>query len=412
MPSTTLTLDRKFSLYETLLFNVFNKLPLGSLQLEMPDGHTLYFGNGNEVKARIRVSNKDFFTKSVLYGDIGFAESYLDGDWHTDNIYDIIHWFIINLDHNPVLTGKGIQKYALNLFRVVNIAYHTARKNTISGSKKNIAEHYDLGNDFYKLFLDKTMTYSSAIFREPDQTLEDAQTEKYDRLCRQIKLNDHDNVLEIGSGWGGFAVHAVRKYGCRVTTVTISEEQFKYAYERFEREGLADKIEIRLQDYRTLEGCFDKIVSIEMLEAVGHDYLPVYFKKVDELLKPQGSIALQVITSQDKRYEEFRNDVDFIMKHIFPGSQTPSLTAIQQAINKVSDLNLHDAKDIGLHYATTLRIWFDAFNHKLEEVKKLGMNDKFIRKWNYYLQYCEAAFRLRHVTVMQLVYTRPGNTTL
>ena len=412
MSSTTFTLDRKFSLYETLLFNVFNKLPLGSLQLELPDGHTLYFGNGNEVKARIRVSNNDFFTKSVLYGDIGFAESYLDGDWHTDNIYDIIHWFIINLDHNPVLTGKGIRKYALNLFRVVNNAYHTARKNTISGSKKNIAEHYDLGNDFYKLFLDKTMTYSSAIFKEPDQTLEDAQTEKYDRLCRQIKLNAHDHVLEIGSGWGGFAVHAVRKYGCRVTTVTISEEQFKYAYERFEREGLADKIEIRLQDYRTLEGCFDKIVSIEMLEAVGHDYLPVYFKKVDELLKPQGSIALQVITSQDKRYEEFRNDVDFIMKHIFPGSQTPSLTAIQQAINKVSDLNLHDAKDIGLHYATTLRIWFDAFNLKLEEVKKLGMNDKFIRKWNYYLQYCEAAFRLRHVTVMQLVYTRPGNTTL
>lgn len=412
MSSTTLTLDRKFSLYETLLFNVFNKLPLGSLQLELPDGHTLYFGNGNEVKARIRVSNNDFFTKSVLYGDIGFAESYLDKDWHTDNIYNIIHWFIINLNHNPVLTGKGIRKYALNLFRVVNNAYHTTRKNTIRGSKKNIAEHYDLGNDFYKLFLDKTMTYSSAIFKTPDQSLEDAQTEKYDRLCRQINLNANDHVLEIGSGWGGFAVHAARNYGCRVTTVTISEEQFKYACERFEREDLTDKIDIRLQDYRTLEGSFDKIVSIEMLEAVGHDYLPVYFKKVDELLKPQGSIALQVITSQDKRYEEFRNDVDFIMKHIFPGSQTPSITAIQQAINKVSDLNLHDAKDIGLHYATTLRIWFDAFNLKLEEVKKLGMNDKFIRKWNYYLQYCEAAFRLRHVTVMQLVYTRPGNNSL
>ncbi len=164
MSSTTLTLDRKFSLYETLLFNVFNKLPLGSLQLEMPDGHTLYFGNGSEVKARIRVSNNDFFTKSVLYGDIGFAESYMDGDWHTDNIYDIIHWFIINLNHNPVLTGKGLRKYALNLFRFANNAYHTARKNTVSGSKRNIAEHYDLGNDFYKLFLDKTMTYSSAIF--------------------------------------------------------------------------------------------------------------------------------------------------------------------------------------------------------------------------------------------------------
>ena len=192
MPSTSLTLDRKFSLYETLLFNVFNKLPLGSLQLELPDGHTLYFGAGNEVNARIRVLNNNFFTKSVLYGDIGFAESYLDGDWHTESIYDIIHWFIINLDHNPALSGKGIRKYVLNLFRLVNTAYHSTRRNTIAGSKKNIAEHYDLGNDFYKLFLDKTMTYSSAIFKTPDQSLEDAQTEKYDRLCRQINLNANE----------------------------------------------------------------------------------------------------------------------------------------------------------------------------------------------------------------------------
>ena len=412
MPATTLTLQRKYSLYETLLFKVFNKLTLGSLQLELADGHTLYFGNGNEVKAHIRVSSDAFFTKSVLYGDIGFAESYLDGDWHTENIYNIIHWFIINLDRNPALTGKGIKKYALNLFRIANSIYHSARENTITGSKKNIAAHYDLGNDFYKLFLDKSMTYSSAIFNAPNQSLEDAQTEKYDRLCREIRLKADDHVLEIGSGWGGFAVHAAKKYGCRITTATISEEQFKYASELFKREGLTDLIDIHLQDYRLLEGRYDKIVSIEMLEAVGHRYLPVYFKKVDELLKPNGSIALQVITSQDKRYEEFRDDVDFIMKHIFPGSQTPSITAIQQAINKVSDLNLHDAKDIGLDYARTLRIWFDAFNQKLDEVRKLGMNDTFIRKWNYYLQYCEAAFRLRHVTVMQLVYTRPNNTNL
>ena len=306
MPATTLTLNRKFSLYETLLFKVFDKLILGSLELELPDGHTLYFGSGNEVKARIRVSNNDFFVKSVLYGDIGFAESYMDGDWHTENIYDIIHWFIINLDRNPALTGKGIRKYALNLFRVVNSMYHSARKNTIDGSKKNIAEHYDLGNDFYKLFLDKSMTYSSAIFKTSDQSLEEAQFEKYDRLCRQMKLQSTDHVLEIGSGWGGFAVHAVRNYGCRITTVTISDEQFKYARALFEREGLLDKIDIHLQDYRTLEGNYDKIVSIEMLEAVGHRYLPVYFSKVHELLKPNGSIALQVITSQDKRYEEFR----------------------------------------------------------------------------------------------------------
>lgn len=412
MPSSALTLSRKFSLNETLLFNVFNKLPLGSLKLELPDGHTMYFGGGNEVKANIRVSNSNFFTKSVLYGDVGFAESYLDGDWHTDSIYNIIHWFIINLDYNPALSGKGVKKYALNLLRVVNNLYHSARKNTIAGSKRNIVEHYDLGNDFYKLFLDKTMTYSSAIFSSPDQSLEEAQSEKYDRLCRQIKLASSDHVLEIGSGWGGFAVHAARNYGCRVTTITISEEQFRYAKARFEREGLDDKITILCQDYRKLEGSFDKVVSIEMLEAVGHEFLPVYFGKLDSLLKPNGSVALQVITSQDKRYEEFRNDVDFIMKHIFPGSQTPSITALQNAVTKVSDLVLHDAKDIGQHYAKTLRMWFDSFNHSVDEVKKLGMNDKFIRKWNYYLQYCEAAFRLRHVTVMQLIYSRPGNTNI
>ncbi len=412
MPSTTLTLNRKFSLYETLLFKVFNQLPLGSLELELPDGHVLYFGGGSEVKARIHVTNSNFFNKSVWYGDIGFAESYMDGDWHTDNIADVISWFIINLNYNPILTGKGVRKYAINFLRLANKLYHNTRENTIEGSKKNISEHYDLGNDFYKLFLDKTMTYSSAIFKSADQSLEDAQTEKYDRLCRQIDLKSTDHILEIGSGWGGFAVHAAKIYGCRVTTVTISEEQFKYAQERFVREGLQDQIDIRMQDYRTLEGTFDKIVSIEMLEAVGHEYLPVYFQKVDDLLKPAGSIALQVITSGEKRYGEFRKDVDFIQKHIFPGSQTPSIGAIQQAINKVSDLNLFDAKDIGLHYAKTLRLWSDEFNKHLDEVKKLGMNDKFIRKWNYYLHYCESAFRLRHVTVMQLVYTRPNNTSL
>jgi cyclopropane-fatty-acyl-phospholipid synthase len=412
MSSSTLTLTRKFSLYETLLFRVLNKLPKGQLQMELPDGHTVYFGNGNEVKALVRVKDPVFFAKCVLYGDIGFAESYLDGDWTTDSIANIVTWFIINIDQNAVLAGKGFRKYASNAFRFVNRLYHKSRKNTIEGSKKNISAHYDLGNDFYSLFLDKTMTYSSAIFQTPDQSLEDAQFEKYDRLCRTLNLKPEDNVLEIGSGWGGLALHAAKNYGCHVTTITISEEQFKYAKERIEKEGYSDKIDIRVQDYRTLEGTFDKIISIEMLEAVGHEFLPVYFKKVHDLLEADGSIALQVITSRDKRYKEFRNDVDFIQKHIFPGSQTPSIAAIHGAVSSVSDLNLFDAKDIGLDYAKTLRMWYDTFNKKLEEVKNLGMDDYFIRKWNYYLQYCEAAFQMRHITVMQLVYTRPNNPKL
>lgn len=408
MSSVVLTATRKYTFYETLFLRILNKLPIGYLELEMPDGHKLYFGNGgHSVRANIRVLKQSFFTKCARYGDIGFAEAYIDGDWHTSNITDVIAWFILNINHNPMLTGPGLKRYASNLFRFVNKLYHNTRKNTIVGSKRNIAEHYDLGNDFYKLFLDKTMTYSSAIFETPEKSLEEAQFEKYDRLCRKLELRKDDRILEIGSGWGGFALHAAKYYGCRVTTVTISEQQFIYAKALFEKECLTEKVEIRMQDYRTLEGSYDKIVSIEMLEAVGHRYLPVYFAKVNGLLKPGGSIALQVITSRDKHYEKFRKDVDFIQKHIFPGSQTPSLFAIQQAVMKASNLNLFDVKDIGLDYAKTLRLWSVAFNQQLKEVKNLGMDDRFIRKWNYYLQYCEAAFSVQHISVLQLVYNKP-----
>jgi len=412
MSSATLTLPKTLSFYETVFVNLFSQMKKGSLQVQSHDGREFYFGEGNEVKASIRITDSSFFTKCALYGDIGFAESYLDGDWHTDSIANVITWFVINLNNNPVLTGKGLRKYSSNFFKFVNKIYHATRENTITGSKKNIAEHYDLGNDFYKLFLDGTMTYSSGIFNSPDTSLQDAQTEKYDRLCRNLKLKPTDHVLEIGSGWGGLALHAVKNYGCRVTTVTISEEQFKYAKALFEKENVSDRVEILLQDYRTIQGKYDKIVSIEMLEAVGHKYLPVFFSKCNELLTENGSMALQVITSHDKRYAEFRKDVDFIQKHIFPGSQTPSLAAIHAAVNKVSDFGLFDLKDIGLHYAHTLRLWFDAFNSKIGEVKKLGMDDRFIRKWNYYLQYCEAMFKQRHISVVQLVYTRPNNLTI
>jgi cyclopropane-fatty-acyl-phospholipid synthase len=407
MPSSTLALSRRLSFYEAMLARLLSKLPVGHLTLELQDGQVLYFGNGGGVKANIRVTDRAFFTKCIFYGDIGFAESYLDGDWHTDNIGHVITWFIQNLDHNPVLTGSGISRYAANLFRVANKVHHAGRKNTVLGSRRNISEHYDLGNDFYKIFLDASMTYSSAIFRRPDQTLESAQTEKYDRLCRNLKLKATDHVLEIGSGWGGFAIHAARNYGCRVTGITISAEQFKYAKEQVAKERLEDKIEIRLQDYRTLEGSFDKIVSIEMVEAVGHEFLSVFFEKCKSLLTPAGSLALQVITSRDRRYRKFRKDVDFIQKHIFPGSQTPSLEILHKTVNRVTDFNLFDVKDIGLDYARTLHLWHESFNQKLDEVKRLGMDEYFIRKWNYYLQYCEAAFQARHITVLQLVYARP-----
>ncbi len=407
MSSTSITLSRKFSIYESIFMRIFDQMPYGRLQVELADGRKHYFGNGEGQRATIRVTNSDFFSKCALYGDIGFAESYMDGDWSTDSVADVISWFVLNIDHCAVLTGKGLRKYASNILRFGNNLYHLTRKNTIEGSRKNISEHYDLGNDFYSLFLDETMTYSSGIFRTPDTSLADAQHEKYDRLCRQLSLQATDHLLEIGSGWGGFAVHAAKNYGCRITTVTISKEQFRYAKDRIQREGLDHLIEIRLQDYRLIQGSFDKIVSIEMLEAVGHEFIPQYFRKCQELLKEGGSMAIQVITSQDKRYHEFRKSVDFIQKHIFPGSQTPSMQYLQECVGKATDWNLHDVKDIGIDYARTLRSWYHAFNERLADVRKLGMDETFIRKWNYYLQYCEAAFATRHITVKQLVYARP-----
>ena len=252
--------------------------------------------------------------------------------------------------------------------------------------------------------------HSSAYFKTPDLTLAEAQDAKYRRLCEQMHLKPTDHVLEIGSGWGGNAIFMAKNYGCKVTTVTISKEQQKLGQERVAAAGLSDKIEIIIKDYREIIGQFDKIVSVEMLEAVGHNYLAAYFAKCAQVLKPNGILAFQVITSPDSRYDSLRNGVDWIQKHIFPGSLLPSVAAINKAINTTSDLTLVDLKDLGLDYAHTLKLWFIEFNNRLNEVKALGFDDRFIRKWNYYLNYCEAAFEMRNINVMQMVYTRPNNT--
>ena len=281
-----------------------------------------------------------------------------------------------------------------------------------ASAARNIREHYDLGNDFYRLFLDPTMTYSSALFERPGQTLEEAQTAKYDRLCQKLKLKPDEHLLEIGSGWGGMSLHAAKKYGCRVTTITISEAQFRYARELFQKEGLAGRIEIKLLDYRLVTGQFDKIVSIEMLEAVGDAYLETYFAKCHELLRPGGLLGLQMITCPDTRYDSLRKNVDWIQKHIFPGSLLLSVHRVNQALRRTGDLHLHDLTEMGLSYAETLRRWRAAFNRQLPQVRALGFDERFIRKWNYYLCYCEAAFARRNISVVQTIYTRPNNPTL
>jgi len=383
----------------------------GTLYLTLPDGEKITFGNGEgNIEASIVVNNDEFYKRIILFGDIGFGEAYVDGLWDTDNITSVINWVLLNIENAPGVSGSNIQTLSLNLLKLYNKLVHFKRANTLEGSRKNISAHYDLNNDFFTSFLDPTMTYSSAYFYKDGLSLQEAQLAKYERLCRQLHLKPSDHVLEIGSGWGGNAIYMAKTYGCKVTSLTISEEQHKLAIERVEAEGLGHKVKILLKDYRLMEGVFDKIVSVEMLEDVGFSFMDVYFKKCHDLLKKNGILAIQVITSPDSRYESLRKGVDWIQKHIFPGSLLPSVGAINSAINRTGDLTMVDLKDIGLDYAKTLKLWYDAFNANIGKVKALGFDDTFIRKWNYYLCYCEAAFTMRNINVMHLVYTRPNNT--
>ena len=402
--------QNKTGFYENAVLNLISKMNKGSLSLSLPCGQQLEIGDGKgEVKASIVIKDPAFYKSLVLYGDIGFGEGYVNGLWDTDNITNVIKWVLLNIDNAPSVSGSKTKTVALNVFKWLNRIYHNSRSNTISGSQKNIAEHYDLNNDFFATFLDPTMTYSSGYFANEKTSLLDSQYAKYERLAKQLNLQPTDHVLEIGSGWGGNAIYMAGTYGCKVTSVTISIEQQKLAMERVAAAGLSDQVEIIICDYRDIEGAFDKIVSIEMLEAVGHNYYEEYFAKCNAVLKSDGILAFQVITSPDSRYTSLRKGVDWIQKHIFPGSLLPSVAKLNEAINNTSDLTMVDLKDMGLDYARTLNIWCERFNKNLTEVKALGFDDIFIRKWQYYFNYCEAAFAMRNINVMQMVYTRPNN---
>jgi cyclopropane-fatty-acyl-phospholipid synthase len=401
------------ALYKKIVLGILSPMNKGQLNITFPNGDVETFGgNDKSIVANIKINNTRIFKRIVMFGDIGFGESYVDGDWETDNITNVISWMILNVENNPAVSGPGNKFSPISLLKIINKAYHKFNINSKSGSRKNISEHYDLNNDFFKLWLDESMTYSSAIFEGDTNDLKQAQIAKYDRLCRQLKIKSTDHVLEIGTGWGGFSVYAAENYGCKITTITISKEQFDYAKNLIAEKNLQNQIDIQLIDYRDISGSYDKIVSIEMLEAVGHEYLPTYFSKVNELLKPDGAIGLQVITSHDSNYEKLRKGIDWIQKHIFPGSLLPSIAAINTAVNRTSDLYLHDLKNIGLDYAHTLKEWRMRFNSKLNDVLKLNFSNSFVRKWNYYLSYCEAAFAMRNISVVQMIYTRPNNRNL
>jgi cyclopropane-fatty-acyl-phospholipid synthase len=409
--------------YERSVLGSFADMSRGHLRIELPDGRVRTFGAPAPTEASLplnlsadatlSVRRAVFFKKCVLHGDIGFAESYLDGDWETPDLSAVIAWFIHNFDQAPTLSGsKHARSFALNLLRFADRIGHLLRPNTRAMARRNIHEHYDLSNDFFALFLDPSMMYSAAKWTTPELPLEAAQFEKNDALCRSLRLQPGDHVLEIGSGWGGWALHAARRYGCRVTTLTISERQLDYARRRIAEAGLADRIEVRFQDYRELSGQFDKIVSIEMMEAIGHAYLPEFCAVIDRALKPNGLVALQFITCPDARYDAFRNGVDFIQKHIFPGSLLLSLNRVNEQLSAHGGFVLHAITDLGPDYARTLRQWHQTFCQKLAEVRALGFDERFIRKWSYYLCYCEAAFALRNISVVQTLHTRPNNLAL
>ncbi|MBD3403757.1 methyltransferase domain-containing protein [candidate division GN15 bacterium] len=392
------------------LTNLFRTGLLGKLDLLQHGRLTIVegesrrtFGPGNSaLTATITVTDPGFYARVATRGSIGAAEAFMLGWWECDRLVDLMRIMVRN---RPVL--ESMEGGTALLTRPLARLYHWLRRNTIRGSRKNIVAHYDLGNDFYRLFLDDTMTYSCGVFPTDDASLEEASIEKLDRICRKLRLQPDDEVLEIGGGWGSFAIHAARTYGARVTTTTISDEQFTYMQEAVAREGVSDRVTVLRKDYRELTGQYDKIVSIEMIEAVGYDNVPGFFEVCGRLLKPDGMLALQAITMSDRYYSDYRRSVDFIQRYVFPGSCLVSQSHLLQSVAGVGLVPEH-IEDFGLDYATTLRRWRERFLTRLEDVRELGFDERFIRLWEYYLAYCEGGFRERSIGVMQLIASAPA----
>jgi cyclopropane-fatty-acyl-phospholipid synthase len=361
---------------------------------------------GSPLEARpvtVAVHHPAAYRAALFGGSIGAAEAYMEGLWSTDDLPSLVRLFARSDAAHHGLEG-GLAKLA----RPVRVLYELSRTNTRRESRRNISAHYDLGNDFYRLFLDETLAYSCAIFEGESVSLYDASVAKFERICGKLSLSPLDRVIEIGTGWGGFALHAARHYGCRVTTTTISREQYELSRERVREEGLSGQIEVLLEDYRELRGVYDKLVSIEMVEAVGHRYLDTFFAKCAALLRPEGSMLLQSITIADQLYERHRKDVDFIKRYIFPGSTIPSVTALAQSITRSSDLRLIDLDDLTSHYALTIQRWRERFRANVAAVRRLGFSEQFVRMWDFYLGYCEGGFAERYIGDVQMHLVKPG----
>ncbi|HIV71840.1 MAG TPA: cyclopropane-fatty-acyl-phospholipid synthase family protein [Candidatus Aquabacterium excrementipullorum] len=379
------------------------KLRHGRVLLSDPQGHVELGEPGAPLCIHLVVRDPAFYRAVAAQGSVGAGEAYINGHWHCDDLVGLVQLLVRNID-----LVDGMETGLARLGGWALKAWHALRRNTHEGSRRNIAAHYDLGNDFFSLFLSGDLMYSSALWAGDDDTLEAASTRKLDTICRKLQLTPGDRVIEIGTGWGGFALHAAGRYGCHVTTTTISREQHALATQRVQQAGLQDRVTVLLQDYRDLQGTYDKLVSIEMVEAIGAPYLDTYFGQLGRLLTPQGLALVQAITIEDHRYEQAVASVDYIKRFIFPGSFIPSINALLSAKTRASDLGLVHLEDFGLSYARTLEAWRTRFMAALPQVRAQGFDERFIRMWDFYLAYCEGGFRERSIGVAHLLMAKPG----
>lgn len=366
-------------------------------------GETERFGSESGIHAVIEIKHPDFYRSLLQGGSIAVGEAYMEGRWDSPDLTMLMQLMAKNL---PLI--DKLESSTGRVLMLVNKVKHWLNKNTVKNSKKNIEAHYDLGNDLYKQFLDTRMLYSSGIYMSQTDSLEQAQLNKMERLCQQLRLKESDEVIEIGTGWGAMAIYMAENYGCNVTTTTISEEQFEYTRQQIEESGVGHKITLLKEDYRNLQGQFDKLVSIEMVEAVGKEYLSSYIRQCNTLLKPGGLLAIQAITIADQRYDAYSKRVDFIQKYIFPGGFLPSVTALVNTATKNSEMLLINAEDIGSDYARTLADWHKRFLASLDTVLDLGYDHRFIRMWRYYLSYCEGGFLAQSISTVQLTFRKSG----
>ncbi|AUI86288.1 SAM-dependent methyltransferase [Vibrio azureus] len=408
---TELTATQKAA--RTLLFRCLDKMEIGCLTIieSFKTGTTerserfatqMLEHNGVLAAATIEVKHPGFYSRILQGGSIAAGEAYMDSWWDSPDLTALMKLFALNIRALDQLEQQG--SWLTKMFYQLS---HWMKRNSQQNARKNIHAHYDLGNALYETFLDERMLYSSALYLQDSDSLEQAQINKMERLCQQLALKSSDHVMEIGTGWGAMAVYMAEKYGCQVTTTTISEEQYLYTEELIKQRGLMDQITLLKEDYRDLSGQYDKLVSIEMIEAVGKQYLPSYIQVCQSLLKPGGVMALQAITIADQRYHYYSNSVDFIQKYIFPGGFLPSITALTQATTKYSDFVVRDLFDIGLDYAKTLNEWHQRFNQAQSKVSALGYDDRFVRMWRYYLSYCEGGFLARTISAVHLTLQRP-----